>query len=503
MPEGPSIVILRERGARASSARRIVAVEGNTRHRQGSACVGERIVALRSWGKHFLVELPGFALRVHFLLFGSYRIDERKDRPRRAWAWASPTAASSTSTPARCSYIEGPTSTTSTTGAATSCPTPGTRRRRGASSARMPDTLACDALLDQDVFAGVGNIIKNEVLFRIRVHPLSHGRRAAAAQARASWSKQARDYSFDFLEWKKAFVLRKHWLAHTKRTCPRCAIPFVKAHLGTTAPAQLLLRALPEALRRLTAGRAADRPPVSGRAGSRAIRHGSRGQARPGAADNFAIPVCPVLAGTAMKKARPTDRDRRPGAARRHVRPSRHRLDVASVSAQQLSHRDAGAAGDDPLARPAHRALEPAAERPGRRGGAPATTLPGPLPVAPATPPTTPASATPTPSNRAVRAAAEDNVVDAAAHARQRAQAERARKLAASATPSSAASASSPRPRATAGRRSTWSRGKPQEARAQAEALSRALRRQDARRAGPVHPPAHRRRRRQGVDACA
>ena len=59
---------------------------------------------------------------------------------------------------------------------------------------------------------------------------------------------EARRYSFDFLEWKKAFVLRKHWLAHTKRTCPRRAIPFVKAHLGRTPAAQLLLRALPAAL---------------------------------------------------------------------------------------------------------------------------------------------------------------------------------------------------------------------------------------------------------------
>ena len=45
---------------------------------------------------------------------------------------------------------------------------------------------------------------------------------------------QARQYSFDFLEWKKAFVLKKHWLAHTKRTCPRCDIALLKAHLGRT-----------------------------------------------------------------------------------------------------------------------------------------------------------------------------------------------------------------------------------------------------------------------------
>ena len=60
--------------------------------------------------------------------------------------------------------------------------------------------------------------------------------------------------------------------------------------------------------------------------------------------------------------------DRRPGAARRHVRSPRHRLDEAPVSAQQLSHHQRGAAGDDPLARPAQRALEPAAERSRRRG---------------------------------------------------------------------------------------------------------------------------------------
>ena len=35
----------------------------------------------------------------------------------------------------------------------------------------IPKTLVCDALLDQTIFAGVGNIIKNEVLFRIKVHP--------------------------------------------------------------------------------------------------------------------------------------------------------------------------------------------------------------------------------------------------------------------------------------------------------------------------------------------
>jgi endonuclease-8 len=96
-----------------------------------------------------------------------------------------------------------------------------------------PRTYVCDALLNQNIFAGVGNIIKNEVLFRIRVHPLSFIG-ALSSRKRAELIEQARQYSFEFLAWKKAFVLRKHWLAHTKSLCPRCEIPFSKGKLGRT-----------------------------------------------------------------------------------------------------------------------------------------------------------------------------------------------------------------------------------------------------------------------------
>ena len=80
--------------------------------------------------------------------------------------------------------------------------------------------LAADALLDQQVFSGVGNIIKNEVLHRIRVHPES---RIGALSPRklGELVKQAREYSFDFLRWKKAYVLREHYQVHTRTICPR------------------------------------------------------------------------------------------------------------------------------------------------------------------------------------------------------------------------------------------------------------------------------------------
>jgi endonuclease VIII len=88
-------------------------------------------------------------------------------------------------------------------------------------------------LLDQNIFSGVGNIIKNEVLFRIKVHPLSLVSKLPAAKLNAL-VREASAYSFDFLKWKKEFVLKKHWLAHTKKICPRDKEPLEKKHLGKT-----------------------------------------------------------------------------------------------------------------------------------------------------------------------------------------------------------------------------------------------------------------------------
>jgi len=209
--------------------KRIVAANGNTRIDK-ERLVGERIVALRSWGKHFLVEMRGFSLRIHFLMFGSYRIDDHKDVPPRLGLGFAKGEFNVYSCSVR--FIDEPLDDVYDWSAdvmSDAWDAAAARRKLRA----MPETLVCDALLDQNVFAGVGNIIKNEVLFRIRVHPLS---RVGALPPRklAQLVDEARRYSFDFLAWKRAFVLRKHWLAHTRRICPRCAIPLVKAHLGTT-----------------------------------------------------------------------------------------------------------------------------------------------------------------------------------------------------------------------------------------------------------------------------
>ena len=95
-----------------------------------------------------------------------------------------------------------------------------------------PDALICDILLDQQIFSGVGNIIKNEVLYRVGIHPLSIVNAIPLPKLKLL-IKEARTYSFDFLEWKKAYVLKKHWLVNTRKICP-LGHPLERAYLGKT-----------------------------------------------------------------------------------------------------------------------------------------------------------------------------------------------------------------------------------------------------------------------------
>jgi endonuclease-8 len=230
MPEGPSIVILKEE-ATPFLGKTIERVSGNTTIEK-ERLAGQRIEALRSWGKHFLVEMDvDFSLRVHFMLFGSYRINEQK-------SWTTPRLSLAFDNGElnlyACSvrFIDVPLDLLYDWRVDVMSDAWDEKLALSHLRAR-PDMLVCDALLDQDIFAGVGNIIKNEVLFRIRVHPLSTVGALPAPKLR-ELVREARQYSFDFYEWKKQYVLKKHWLAHTKRTCPRCNVPLMKAHLGLT-----------------------------------------------------------------------------------------------------------------------------------------------------------------------------------------------------------------------------------------------------------------------------
>ena len=98
---------------------------------------------------------------------------------------------------------------------------------------KIPELTICDALLDQQIFSGVGNIIKNEVLFRIKVHPKSLVG-SLPPKLKSQMIRESRKYSLDFLKWKREFMLKKLWLVYTKKNCPHDNSPISKEYLGKT-----------------------------------------------------------------------------------------------------------------------------------------------------------------------------------------------------------------------------------------------------------------------------
>jgi endonuclease-8 len=86
---------------------------------------------------------------------------------------------------------------------------------------QYPRAEIADVLLDQTIFAGVGNIIKNEVLFRTRTSPFARVSRLSARKLTAI-AAEARVFSFRFLELRRVFALRKNLEIYGKSTCPVC-----------------------------------------------------------------------------------------------------------------------------------------------------------------------------------------------------------------------------------------------------------------------------------------
>jgi endonuclease VIII len=227
--EGPSLRIL-VRELKPLIGQRVLGAEGNTRQLDPASLAGQPLSEAKAWGKQLLLRFGrSLWIRVHFLMFGSYRIDERREgraprlslrfrghelnfyscsirpldpRQARAFDWSVD--------PMSPAWDE---------------------EKALRSLGERADQPVCDVLLDQGVFSGVGNIIKNEVLFRRGLHPLTPVG-ALSARERRALVREARRYCFDFRRWKRKYELRKHWRIYRQRACPSCGMKAVLARTG-------------------------------------------------------------------------------------------------------------------------------------------------------------------------------------------------------------------------------------------------------------------------------
>ena len=229
MPEGPSIVILKE-AIQSFRGKKILEADGYGKALDFGRLLGTKLTDVKTFGKHLLLCFPNFTIRVHLQMFGSYRInnDKKNRNPKLRLHFANDQTLSFYA--GSISMFDEPINEVYDWSADVM------NKKFSAAKAKQklakkPKMIAADALLDQTIFAGVGNIIKNEVLFRVKVHPKSKVGKIPAVKLNAM-IKQSTKYSFEFLEQKKDDTLDEHWKVYTKPKCPRDGNKIKKEYLG-------------------------------------------------------------------------------------------------------------------------------------------------------------------------------------------------------------------------------------------------------------------------------
>ena len=227
--EGPSLIILREE-ANKFVGKRVLSCAGSLTRLDFSRLAGKKLSAMSSWGKHFLISLETVTLRVHFLMFGSYSIDRPKpDKlPKLSLVFRNGeihfySCSIQPLTEAIDELYDWRVDVMSDRW--------DENRVLRLVNQQPDDTMLCDLLLDQSIFAGSGNIIKNEVLFNLGLQPETKLRTLLPKDRRAM-IREVRAYSLQFYIWKKAYVLRKNWRVYRRRLCAVCGRDTVMTKTG-------------------------------------------------------------------------------------------------------------------------------------------------------------------------------------------------------------------------------------------------------------------------------
>ena len=229
MPEGPILVILKQK-LQKFKGKNVTEAKGYAKNIKPEILIGKKLTDIKTWGKHLLLCFPDFTVRVHLMLFGSYlNDDEKKSNASLSITFNNGEVNFYISSIA---VIDKPLDEVYNWSADVMSDDWDTDKAIEKLKAK-PKVLICDALLDQKIFSGVGNIIRNEALFRARLHP-ENAIGDIPDKKLKELINQTVKYSFDFLEWKKINQLTRHFEAYEKETCPRDHIPFTIADLGKT-----------------------------------------------------------------------------------------------------------------------------------------------------------------------------------------------------------------------------------------------------------------------------
>ena len=224
--EGPSLY-LAARQLKPFRGGTVLSVSGNTKIEK-ERILNKKVKNIFSWGKHLVIQFDEFALRTHFLLFGAFEATvnnsaltgnyQRAYTPRLQLDFENGNIKLF-----NCSvkFLETKNARASYDFTIDVMSPKWDADKAFDSISSRPGAEIADVLLDQEIFAGVGNIIKNEVLWRVCIHPATKVKNIAPSELKELIA-ETRKFSLLFYKWRKVFLLRKHLDIYQKSICPRC-----------------------------------------------------------------------------------------------------------------------------------------------------------------------------------------------------------------------------------------------------------------------------------------
>ena len=227
MPEGPQMVFLKEL-AEPFVGERVVKAEGDAKNIPFDLLKDQPLTEIRTFGKELLFCFPGFTIRVHLMLFGKYAINNTINRPLRLGLTFETGEINFYA--CDCRLIRQPLEQVydwSTDVLHESF----NQDKALEKFYQKPGKLICEALLDQTILAGVGNGIKNEVLFRRQIHPESVVGEIPEPEMK-NLIQACVSLSFEYLYWKQQGTGEEHWQVYKQKICPRDQLPLRKEKIG-------------------------------------------------------------------------------------------------------------------------------------------------------------------------------------------------------------------------------------------------------------------------------
>ncbi|MEJ5961855.1 endonuclease [Pedobacter immunditicola] len=230
MPEGPFMFYLKEK-VQPFVGNKVLEATGESKKMDVNRLVDQPVLDFKTHGKEFFICFPDFAVRIHLMLLGYYRINEKKEDGKLKLGMRFESgelnfyACESTIIEETLDEVIDWT---------TDIMNPDWNPERALEKVfQKPKLMACDALLDQDIFSGVGNKLKDEILFETHVHPESIIGKIPEAKLK-EMIEVAVIKGFEHLEWERSDRTEGGMKIHYQKACPRDHTPIHLRTLGKT-----------------------------------------------------------------------------------------------------------------------------------------------------------------------------------------------------------------------------------------------------------------------------